>query len=127
MSRTGGLGVDCVVESIGYKSRTIEEALRMVRKGGRIVFTGVFEEPVTLNFGDLLIKEATIRASHAFGLWNLVSEFELAVEMLGRGQFPAAQIITHRFPLEKIGEAFELKLADPARTMKVQIVFPEGR
>jgi 2-desacetyl-2-hydroxyethyl bacteriochlorophyllide A dehydrogenase len=125
MARTGGLGVDCVVESIGYKSRTIEEALRIVRKGGRIVFTGVFEEPVTLNFGDLLIKEATIRASHAFGLWNLVPEFELAVEMLGRGQFPASEIVTHRFPLERIGEAFELKLADPARTMKMQIVFPE--
>jgi len=124
MQHTDGLGADCVIEGIGYKSKTIELALQLVRKGGRIVFTGVFEEPVTLNFGDLLIKEASIRASHAFGLWNLVPEYQLAAEMLARGQFPAGQIITHRLPLERIGEAFEQKLKDPANTMKVEIVFP---
>jgi L-iditol 2-dehydrogenase len=124
LDRTGGLGADCVIESIGYQAKTIELALRLVRKGGRIVFTGVFEQPVTLNFGDLLIKEASIRASHAFGLWGLVPEFELAMELLARGDFPAGKIITHRYPLERIGEAFERKLADPADTLKVQIVFP---
>jgi 2-desacetyl-2-hydroxyethyl bacteriochlorophyllide A dehydrogenase len=124
MKHTDGLGADCVIEGIGYKSKTIELALQLVRKGGRILFTGVFEEPVTLNFGDLLIKEASIRASHAFGLWNLVPEYQLAAEMLARGQFPAGQIITHRLPLERIGEAFEQKLKDPANTMKVEIVFP---
>ena len=123
--RTGGLGVDCVIESIGYKAKTIELALNLVRKGGRIVFTGVFEQPVTLNFGDLLIKEASISASHAFGLWGLVPEFELALELLVQGLFPARRIITHRYPLEQIGEAFERKLSDPAHTMKVEIVFPD--
>ncbi len=123
--RTGGLGVDCVIESIGYKAKTIELALNLVRKGGRIVFTGVFEQPVTLNFGDLLIKEASISASHAFGLWGLVPEFELALELLVQGLFPAKRIITHRYPLEQIGEAFERKLSDPAHTMKVEIVFPD--
>jgi (R,R)-butanediol dehydrogenase/meso-butanediol dehydrogenase/diacetyl reductase len=125
LGRTGGLGVDCVIESIGYKSKTIELALKLVRKGGRIVFTGVFEEPVTLNFGDLLIKEASISASHAFGMWGLVPEFELALELLIRGDFPARQIITNRYPLEQIGEAFEQKLSNPSNTMKVEIVFPK--
>ncbi|HUV08262.1 MAG TPA: hypothetical protein VMX75_11065, partial [Spirochaetia bacterium] len=78
---------------------------------------------VTLNFGDLLGKEATITASHAFGMWNLVPELQLAVEMVSKGMFPAKQLITHRFPLEKINEAFNVKLSEPDKAMKVMITF----
>jgi 2-desacetyl-2-hydroxyethyl bacteriochlorophyllide A dehydrogenase len=120
---TGGLGVDCVIEAVGYKASTIATAIAMARRGGRIVFTGVFEEPVPVSFGDILVKELTITASHAFGLWNLTPEFELAVEMLARGEFPAADLVTHRFALEDINQAFHTKLERSAEALKVQIVF----
>ena len=123
MSLTGDLGVDCVLESVGYKAKTIEQGVALIRKGGRIIFTGVFEEPVTLNFGDLLAKEATIAGSHAFGIWGLVPEYQLAIEMMARGEFPAERVVTHRFRLDQINEAFEVKLEHPDRAMKVQIVF----
>jgi L-iditol 2-dehydrogenase len=122
-NRTGGLGVDCVLESIGYKSKTIPLALKLIRKGGQIVFTGVFEEDQVLDFGTLLAKEATIRASHAFGMWKLVPELSLALEMIMSGQFPAKELITHRFPLEKINEGFSAKLDQPEKAMKVEIIY----
>jgi len=125
MELTDGLGVDCVLESVGYKAKTIQQGIAIIRKGGRIIFTGVFEEPVTLNFGDLLGKEATISASHAFGIWGLVPEFRLAAEMMARGEFPADRIVTHRFPLDQVNEAFQVKLDHPESALKVQIVFPE--
>jgi 2-desacetyl-2-hydroxyethyl bacteriochlorophyllide A dehydrogenase len=121
--QTAGLGVDCVLESIGYKSKTIPLALKLVRKGGQIVFTGVFEEDLVLDFGTLLGKEATIRASHAFGMWKLVPELSLALEMIVSGQFPAKELITHRFPLEKINEGFMAKLDQPEKAMKVEIIY----
>ena len=124
MQATDSRGADCVLEAIGYKAKTIPQAVAMLRKGGRIVFTGVFEEPVCLNFGDVLAKEATIKASHAFGMWDLVPEQEIALEMLARGEFPASRLITHRFGLEQIGDAFETKLAHPDTAIKVEIVFP---
>ena len=123
IDKTDSFGVDCVLESIGYKAKTIELGLAIIRKGGRIIFTGVFEEPVCLNFGDLLIKEATVTASHAFGMWNLVPEFGLANELLAQGVFPAKEIITHRFPLEKINDAFQQKINSRDTTMKVQLTF----
>jgi L-iditol 2-dehydrogenase len=120
---TDGQGVDCVLESVGYKANTMQLALELVRRGGRIVFTGVFEEEVSLNLGTVLRKEATIKGSHAFGMWNLVHELDLALEMMEKGQFPAKQLITHRFPLEQINEAFHQKLEDSANTLKVQLAF----
>jgi 2-desacetyl-2-hydroxyethyl bacteriochlorophyllide A dehydrogenase len=123
LEETGALGVDCVIEGIGYKASSMNIALAMLRKGGRIVFTGVFEEPVALNFGELLIKEATISASHAFGMWDLVPELDIAMDMLSRREFPAGQLITHRFPIDQINEAFRAKLEHPDTTVKAAIVF----
>jgi 2-desacetyl-2-hydroxyethyl bacteriochlorophyllide A dehydrogenase len=123
LRRTGGLGLDCVLESVGYRSKTIQLALELVRKRGRIVFTGVFEEELTLNFGTLLIKEAEIRASHAFGMWDLVPELELAVQLMADGTFPARDLVTHTFPIEKINEAFQVKLRERDRALKVEILF----
>jgi 2-desacetyl-2-hydroxyethyl bacteriochlorophyllide A dehydrogenase len=121
--RTGGLGADCVLESVGYRANTMQLALELVRKGGRIVFTGVFEEDISLNLGTLLIKEAAIQASHAFGLWGLVPELDLAMEMMVKGEFPAKELVTHTFPLEQINEAFKQKIEDSANTLKVELVF----
>ena len=120
----GGRGVDCVLESVGVKGSVLEFGVSILRKGGRLVFTGLFEEKVNISFWDILIKDATITASGAYGMWNLVPEFELAVEILKEGGFPVEDLITHTFPLERIDEAFRQKL-DPKKrgeTVKVTIV-----
>ena len=119
----GGLGFDVVIEAVGYRASAMREAVELARRGGRIVFTGVYEEPVALDYGTVLAKELSIVASHAFGLWGVATEFELAVEMMQRGEFPAADLITHRFPLEAINDAFRLKLDTPADAVKVAIIF----
>jgi threonine dehydrogenase-like Zn-dependent dehydrogenase len=116
-------GFDAVIEAIGYKATAMQQAIELVRRGGRIVFTGVYEGPVTLDLSALLMKEATIAASHAFGQWGLVPEFALAIELVQAGGFPTDQIVTHRFPLEAINEAFNEKLDRPAEASKIQIVF----
>jgi threonine dehydrogenase-like Zn-dependent dehydrogenase len=116
--------VDCVLESVGVKGSVLEFGVSILRKGGRLVFTGLFEEKVNISFWDILIKDATITASGAYGMWNLVPEFELAVEILKEGGFPVEDLITHTFPLERIDEAFRQKL-DPKKrgeTVKVTIV-----
>lgn len=48
-------------------------------------------------------------------MWDLALEFKLAVEMLSQGEFPTKDIITHKFPLEKINEYFQQKLKPDER------------
>jgi len=120
----GSRGVDCVLESVGVKGSVLELGVSILRKGGRLVFTGLFEEKVNISFWDILIKDATIIASGAYGMWNLVPEFHLAVEILRDGGFPVKDLVTHTFPLEQIDAAFKQKL-DPKKrgeTIKVTIL-----
>ena len=124
-SKTGNLGVDCVLESVGVLGSVIEFGISIMRKGGRLVFTGLFEEKVNLSFWEVLIKDASIIASGAYGMWDLVREFTIAAEMLAKGEFPAKEIITHRFSIEKINEAFlqKVKPEERNKTIKVLIDF----
>jgi 2-desacetyl-2-hydroxyethyl bacteriochlorophyllide A dehydrogenase len=123
---TGGLGWDVVIEAVGYKADAMKRALDLVRRQGRIVFTGVYEEPVALEFGTLLMKEASIIASHAFGRWGVTPEIDLAVELMRQGRFRAERFVTHRYPLAEINAAFRQKLDHPESTFKVQLVFPDA-
>lgn len=125
IEKTGLRGVDCVLESVGVSGGVIEFGISILRKGGRLVFTGLFEERVSLSFWDVLIKDASIIASGAYGMWDLIYEFTIAAEMLARGEFPAKDIITHKFPIEKIDEAFQQKLKPEERSknIKIEIVF----
>jgi len=125
ISDAGSMGVDCVFESVGVKGKVLEFGISILRKGGKLVFTGLFEEKVNISFWDILIKDATITASGAYGMWNLVPEFQLAVEILRNREFPAKDIVTHKFTLDKINDAFQQKLKPGERdnAIKVEIVF----
>lgn len=123
--KTENLGIDCVLESVGVLGNVIEFGIAIMRKGGRLVFTGLFEEKVNLSFWEVLIKDASIITSGAYGMWDLVPEFTIGAEMLANGDWPGNLIITHKFSLEKINEAFHQKLisTERNRTIKVEIVF----
>jgi threonine dehydrogenase-like Zn-dependent dehydrogenase len=111
---------------VGYKADAMAEAVHLVRRRGRIVFTGVYEQPVALDLGELLMKEASIIASHAFGRRGITREMDIAVEFMQRGVFRADQFVTNRFPLEQINEAFHQKLDHPGETFKVQLIMEPG-
>lgn len=119
---TAGRGWDAVIEAVGYKADAMAQAVRLVRRRGRIVFTGVYEQPVVLDFGTLLMKEASIVASHAFGRWGITHEMDLAVDLMRQGVFRADRFVTDRFPLDQINEAFRQKLDHPEETFKVQLI-----
>jgi L-iditol 2-dehydrogenase len=125
-SLTQGHGWDVVIEAVGYRADAMAQAVRFVRRRGRITFTGVYEAPVALDFGELLMKEVSIVASHAFGRWGIAHELELAVELMQQGVFRADRFVTQRFPLERINEAFRQKLDHPAETFKVQLIMSSG-
>lgn len=111
---SGREGVDLVVETAGTAG-AVRPALDLVRPGGRVVLTGLPPEPSTVNFFSVVRREVTILGSMIYQ-----DEFPEAMRLLATGRVQTERLVTHRFALDAIGEAFAAH-RDPA-SIKVAVV-----
>ena len=119
---TDGRGADLTLESVGgYAGTTLDQAIRLTRTQGRIVILGGFMEPVTIDLLDPLEKEQSIIFSSCYSLLDGKHDYEIAIEQLASGRVALDPMVTHRFPLERIGEAFETAYDKTSGSVKVQI------
>lgn len=112
---TGGLGADVVMEAVGTP-QTFELCTTLVRPGGTVANIGVHGKPATLHLEDLWIRNVTIRT----GLVDTYSTPKL-LHMLVAGQLDVSQLVTHRFPLEAIEQAYDV-FSQPARTGALKVM-----
>lgn len=114
---TNGLGADVVI-CANPVAATQTQAIEMVRKGGQVVLFGGLPKsnPMTTLDGNR-IHYGEIKVVGAFSYHPTVHQ--LALDLLKRNLIPADRLITHTFPLEKIGEAFET--ADSGEGLKVMV------
>jgi len=97
---SGREGVDLVVETAGTPE-AVTHALELVRPGGRVVLTGLPHEPTAVSFFSVVRREVTLTGSMIYQ-----HEFPEALELVGSGAVKTAPLITHRFGLDRIAEAF---------------------
>jgi 2-desacetyl-2-hydroxyethyl bacteriochlorophyllide A dehydrogenase len=115
MDTTDGAGVHIVYNTIGTQA-SIEQSLRMLRKGGTLVLLATKDE--NISFPALLLSgERTIRTSSN----AMYSDFPRALEMLASGIVDVVPLISHRFPLTSAVEAFEAA-CDKAASGAIKVV-----
>jgi 2-desacetyl-2-hydroxyethyl bacteriochlorophyllide A dehydrogenase len=102
LEATGGLGVDVVLECSGA-DEAVDQAIRMCRPAGRIVLVGYFHGPITADLNRAVKTGLTVHTIRGEGNRAVGRVLTLAE----RGLLRAAPLITHRFSLEAIGEAFD--------------------
>jgi 2-desacetyl-2-hydroxyethyl bacteriochlorophyllide A dehydrogenase len=112
---------DVVVETVGGKADTLNQAAQLVRAGGRISLLGLFTGAVSLNATLFLLKEALMAGSITYGRPSLRSDFEVAVEVVRRMRDSLAQLITHRVPLESIAQGFATAADKTTGSIKVTV------
>ena len=123
---TDGRGADLTLESVGgYAATTLDQAIRLTRTQGRIVVLGGFLEPVTIDLIAPLQKEQSIIFSSCYSLLDGKHDYEIAIDQLASGRVDLDPMVTHRFPLERIGEAFETAYDKTSGSVKVQIHQPD--
>jgi L-iditol 2-dehydrogenase len=108
---TGGRGADIVFECAGGESmpQTLPLATRMARRGGKVVIIGGFDPGATeiaLEWQRIQMSEIQLIPSASFAWWQLDKEQGQVLEMIGKGKLPVERLITHRFPLDRMNEAF---------------------
>lgn len=103
-SKTEGLGADVVILAIGVPALA-NEALNLVRKGGRVnLFAGFTQGDMSsIDVNLIHYNEITVTGASALSR----SGYELALNMLSTGQIDATSLITHRYAVSDSLAAFD--------------------
>ncbi len=100
---TGGRGVERAVECSAHPAARAL-AIRATAKWGRMVMIGE-GGPMAFNPSpDMIHDQKTLVGSWVTSTWRMME----LVERLVRWNLHPADLVTHRFPLEKVGAAFSL-------------------
>jgi L-iditol 2-dehydrogenase len=109
---TGGRGADIVFECAGGASMptTLPQATKMVRRAGKIVLVGGFdagETTIPLEWQRLQMSEIQILLSASFAMHDIYREQGMVLDLIAKGRIDVKKMITHRFDLDDINQAFE--------------------
>ncbi len=122
-SHTGGCGADVVVECTG-KQWPLDLAADSVREMGRLIIAGYHQDGLrnvnmqTWNWKGLDVVNAHEREPHRY-----TDGIRRAVAAVSEGRMDHRPLLTHRYPLEALGQALRDTAQRPAGFMKGWIAF----
>ncbi|EQB63313.1 MAG: 6-hydroxycylohex-1-ene-1-carboxyl-CoA dehydrogenase [candidate division Zixibacteria bacterium RBG-1] len=99
---TGG-GSDFAFEAIGNPA-TIQQAFNCLRTGGRLVMVGYSPGDVLLSAARIMYREMEIMGS----LGCRPVDYPKIIELVKMGKLKVKELVTHKFKLEEINNAFDL-------------------
>ncbi len=99
---TGG-GADVAIEAIG-KPETMTEAFGTLRRGGRLVVVGFFGKDLTVSAAKIMFFEMEVVGS----LGCRPTDYPKLIELVRLGKIKVKELVTNRFPLDQINDAFDL-------------------
>ena len=105
MGMTGGRGADVVAEFVG-RAEAIPEGLAMVRMGGTYLEVGNISigKTVSIDPSMLVWSNKRIQAVVMYDPWILPVALDFL--MRNKARFPLGQVVSHKYPLDKIDDAF---------------------
>jgi len=116
--RTGGRGADAVLLAVPNPS-LVPEALAIARPGGRVLLFAHNDPVMQLDFpaAAVGVEEKEILGSYSASVDDQAESAALVFER----RLPVRELVSHRFPLERIAEALELAARPADNTLKVVI------
>lgn len=113
---TEGEGITLIVESSG-NAKAMADTIKLVRRGGRIVFVGLpASDTVPMDMGQLIDGEID-----AYGVFRYANTYKPAIQALQHSSADMEKIITHRYALNDIKEAVETARTEKDTSIKVMI------
>ena len=96
---------DVVVESAGTESALLR-SVELCRPGGRVVLVGTYWDTVSLPGLQIGMTEVTLLPASMYARAGAVRDVDVAAQLLADRPELGRLVITHRFPLDAVGEAF---------------------
>jgi L-iditol 2-dehydrogenase len=117
-ARTEGRGADAVLVAVAHPA-VVQDALAAARPGGRVLLFAANDPVTRIEFpaSAVGIDEKEILGSYSAA----VDIQEAAAELVLLRKLPVMEIVTDRFPLDRIQEALELAARPTAQSLKILI------
>ena len=112
---TDGQGVDVAIEAVGIPA-TFDICQKIVSAGGNIANVGVHGKPVQLHIEELWIKNINI----SMGL-VCTNTTPMLLKTLKSGKVDPGRLVTHRFKLDEIMQAYEV-FGNAAREKAIKVI-----
>jgi len=116
---TDGRGVDVAIEALGRQA-TFEAALSVLRPGGTLSSLGVYSSDLKIPLGPFLagLGDHTIVTTLCPGGKERMRRL---MQVIASGRLDTRPLVTHRFPLDRIEEAYDLFANQRDGVLKVAI------
>jgi threonine 3-dehydrogenase len=120
MQKTGGLGVDVVLEMAGHPN-AIRTAFDIVRRGGRISLLGLTSKPISLNFSeDIIFKGIMVQGINGRRMYQTWYQM---TALLKAGKLDLHPVITDRMAMQDFSKGMErLRTGEASKIL----LYPNG-
>ena len=119
---TGGVFCDRVIEAVG-KQWPLDLAAELTREGGRMIVAGYHQDgPRQVNMQLWNWRGFDVVNAHERDAAVSIRGMREAVEAIERGIIDPADLITHRYPLERLDEALNATRDRPNNFVKAVVV-----
>jgi threonine dehydrogenase-like Zn-dependent dehydrogenase len=120
-SATGGRGADVVYEATGVQEG-LTAATRLTPAGGTLAIVGYHQGgPRSVDIGDWNARGLQVVNAHFRDLTVILRGMREAASLLASGRLDAADLLTHRYPLDRAAHAFRAAENRPAGFVKAVI------
>jgi NADPH:quinone reductase len=112
---------DVVVEAAGTQS-ALDTASRLVATGGRLVVAGFHQDgPRTIDLQSWNWRGIDVINAHERDAAVVVEAMREAVRLACDGTLDLEELVTHRLPLDRLDDAFELARTRPPGFLKAVV------
>lgn len=121
-------GADLIFDCVG-SGASIDDALRLVRSGGKVVLVGLASLPKGIDWTPIWLNEIEIKGSYCYGTelyqGKKAHTFQLALDLMAEGKVDLAPLVTHKFKLADYRRALAA-VTNKGRTRVIKAVFAFG-
>ena len=120
----GGRGLDIVFVGVGL-AKAIEDALPMVRKGGKVIVMGMpaSDDIAKIDMASMVADSKSI-IGVKMGATSIDTDIPKIIELNRQGKLNLENLISHRYPFEDINTAIETTMTPEAKRVVLQ--FPSN-
>jgi len=111
---------DLVVECAGTES-AVNQAVELCRPHGTLLMLGTYWQRLSFPQLAVMMKEITVVNSYMYAASGAGRDFDIAAALLAHNPEIANALITHRFPLTEVAQAFSVARERKAGAIKVTL------